>query len=617
MVNLSDEQNLFVQKALEGNSILVDACIGSGKTTAIQQLCDLYPTKTRILYLTYNKLLKIDAKSKIKRRNVTVTNYHGYAFSCLARKGIRTGLSNMIQMFLVCDPPIAKYNVLVIDEYQDIEQELAEMLEMIKAANPGIQIVAVGDMEQKIYDKTTLDVAKFIDGFLGNYIRLEFTKCFRLSADHAAKLGRIWNKRIVGVNPSCKISCMSEDEVVDYLAQQEAKDVLCLGARTGSLSKTLNTLEERYPAKFNKFNVYASISESDSVGATEPNAESAIFTTYDSSKGLERKIAVLFDFTESYWEVRIEKPQQSYEILRNIFCVAASRGKQEIIFVEPGEALLSEKTLSTPVMTNHKFENMEISEMFDFKFRENVEECFSLLETKKLDVTDISVININNKDGLIDLSPCLGIYQEASFFDGYDIDQSIEFHMDIDRDRKYLYNDEVKKADLEKKILFLTSLETHQNRYREQVSVPFILKHEKEVLHDRLERVFSREETVQVACSIPFSDKKSGELLFSAMGMADVVKDGVVYELKFVSDLTHEHFLQCACYVVAMGLEKGILWNTRDDQMYEVRVPNKPKFLNAVVNAITKTEISKYYKPSKEATFVLDTKIKLYNERKK
>ena len=279
--------------------------------------------------------------------------------------------------------------------------------------------------------------------------------------------------------------------------------------------------------------------------------------------------------------------------------------------------MLSERTLSTPVATNHKFENMEISEMFDFKFRENVEECFSLLETKKLDATDTSVININNKDGLIDLSPCLGIYQEASFFDGYDIDQSIEFHMDIDRDRKYLYNDEVKKADLEKKILFLTSLETHQNRYREQVSVPFILKHEKEVLHDRLERVFSREETVQVACSIPFSDKKSGELLFSAMGMADVVKNGVVYELKFVSDLTHEHFLQCACYVVAMGLEKGILWNTRDDQMYEVRVPNKTRFLDAVVNAITKTEISKYYKPSKEATFMLDTKIKLYNERKK
>ena len=77
--------------------------------------------------------------------------------------------------------------------------------------------------------------------------------------------------------------------------------------------------------------VYASISDSDSMGSTEPKKDSAIFTTYDSSKGLERKIVVIFDYTESYWSVRINKPFQSYEILRNIFCVAASRGKNQII----------------------------------------------------------------------------------------------------------------------------------------------------------------------------------------------------------------------------------------------------------------------------------------------
>ena len=187
-MKLSDEQELFIREALKGNNILVDACIGSGKTTAIQYLCDAYPTKVRVLYLTYNKLLKIDARSKIKRRNVTVTNYHGYAYSCLKRKGISSGISDLIQTFIKSDPPIAKYNVLVIDEYQDIEQELAEMLMMIKSANPDIQIVAVGDMQQKIYDKTTLNVSEFINSFLGEHVDLEFTQCFRLSADHAAML---------------------------------------------------------------------------------------------------------------------------------------------------------------------------------------------------------------------------------------------------------------------------------------------------------------------------------------------------------------------------------------------------------------------------------------------
>ena len=76
-MRLSTEQESFIQTALTGKNILVDACIGSGKTTAIQRLCDEMPTNKNILYLTYNKLLKIDAQSKIHNHNVTVTNYHG------------------------------------------------------------------------------------------------------------------------------------------------------------------------------------------------------------------------------------------------------------------------------------------------------------------------------------------------------------------------------------------------------------------------------------------------------------------------------------------------------------------------------------------------------------
>ena len=90
-IQLSEEQQNFVNMALEGHNILVNACIGSGKTTAIQLLCNQLPKKKRILYLTYNKLLKLDAKSKIRNTNVKVQNYDGIASTYLYRMGIKTG----------------------------------------------------------------------------------------------------------------------------------------------------------------------------------------------------------------------------------------------------------------------------------------------------------------------------------------------------------------------------------------------------------------------------------------------------------------------------------------------------------------------------------------------
>ena len=163
--------------------------------------------------------------------------------------------------------------------------------------------------------------------------------------------------------------------------------------------------------------------------------------------------------------------------------------------------------------------------------------------------------------------------------------------------KKTLWNDKIKEASLEEKILFLVSLETAQDRYRTQVELPFIDEKSKEQISERLFSRLQRDENAQVACSIPFSDKLDGSCLFIATGFADVVKDKIVYELKFVSELTSEHFLQCACYIVALDLEEGILWNTRDNTTYRVTIPDKNKFLNAVANAITKNKITEYYKP--------------------
>ena len=601
--DLTSEQQKLIDLARQGKNVLVDACIGSGKTTTIQVLCNEIKDK-RIVYLTYNRLLKIDAKEKITAKNVMVQNYHGFAWLLLDSVGIRTGIGEIIQTFNRVRPYKFNFDILVIDEYQDIEQELAEMLCILKGQNPRLQIIAVGDMQQKIYDKTTLDVPQFINNFLESYTVLHFTNCFRLSKTLANRLGNIWHKTINGVNPKCKVSEMKLNDVIDFLKKQEPQDILCLGPRNGLLPFTLNLLEKQMPEKFNKDTVYASI-RVDGQESVAPDKSSAIFTTFDSSKGLERKICVVFGFDESYWATRIGVPLAKYEIIRNIFLVAASRGKEHIIFVKNNKyKMLSDETLIKEEQMKTSFTKpFLMSEMFDFKFKEDIEECFGLLDIKKKQDED-DKIYINNSDGYIDLSPCIGVYAEAHFFRKYNIDDQISFMRDMRDDGVVI---KLKPdATLDDKILALTAYSTHLQRYVSQIKPPFVTPEQADRIDERLAEVFNRTDNVEVECgvtlqykgTVTYDDNGKEKTIpvtrsINIDGRADVLKDDVIYELKFVDTLQHTHFLQLACYMAAMFKNKGILWNIRNNEMWEVTIPNRDKFLTAVVKTITKGVVEK------------------------
>lgn len=581
---LSDEQLKMIFEAKKGVNILVDACIGSGKTTTIQALCNELSDKS-ILYLTYNRLLKIDAKRKICNKNVFVQNYHGFAYCVLSKLGKRVGYPQLVKEFNILKPEISQYDLLVLDEYQDINQDIAEMLLIIKEQNPEIQIIAVGDMNQKIYDSTSLNVLKFIENFLEDYKMICFTKCFRLSKKYAQYIGNIWNKDIIGVNEHCQVETMNIEEVTNYLAVQNTKDILCLGSRTSKMSNVLNELENKYPFKFNKYNVYASISDEDR-NNTKISNNCAIFTTFDSSKGMERPICVVFDFTENYWESRLQKPDVKYEILKNIFCVAMSRGKEKIIFVVPDKntKMLNEKILSTPVIENDVPLIFNISDMFSFKYEEDVFDCYKMLNIEKIHINDKMIIDIKREDGLIDLSPCIGIYQEALFFKNYDINSEVAYAKIRFPKRPPL---KIKEgATLEDKILYLTAYETYQDRYITQVELPFITDSQKENIYNRLSTIFNSNEEVQYDCSIDYISKNNKKCFIN--GRVDVLKNEIVYELKFVSELSYNHFLQCACYMLATNLNSGILWNIKTNDMFKISIPNKNDFLHQVIKTITK-----------------------------
>ena len=579
-VDLSAEQQLFCDKALAGENILVEACIGSGKTTAIQALCNLFPSDKFILYLTYNKLLKIDAKSKIKNTNVTVTNYHGFVYPYLTRNNIKCGISEAIRTFTKNRLSIPRYDILIIDEYQDIELDFAEMLEYIKSTNPKMQIIMVGDMSQKIYDKTTLDVANWVQSFLGDHTELEFTQCFRLQPKLAAKLGRIWGKSIVGVNQNCNVRTMGKDQIINHLSKQNPGDILCLGAKTGPMTDVLNKLEEKYPDKFNKQTVYASIRDGEA--NIEPNDTTAIFTTFDSSKGMEKPICVVFDWDEAYWETRCRKPDTDCDILRNIFCVAASRGKQEIIFAKclrygKSYELLSEKTLTTP-FEKTRLEKTYVSEMFDFKFVEEIARAYSMLDLTQIDTT-LCEIDVEDSDGMIDLSPCIGEYQEAVYFQKYDIDDELTYAFN----QRNIHVPDLSKFTMEQKLLRIVSLNTKQNRYCNQVRMPLVTPEQHNAIVDRLSERLKRDENVQIERTMFVEN-------IEVHGRCNVVRKDSVWVLKFVHSLRPEHFLQVAMHMIMFDKQEGMLWNTRTNELYRVKLDTgkRDKFIKQVYRIITK-----------------------------
>lgn len=591
--DLSQEQKLFIDLALRGENILVDACIGSGKTTAIQTLCGCYGPEKHILYLTYNKLLKLDAKAKIKTRGTmtNVTNYHGFAYSELIRNGVKPSFNDCIQTYNRVNPPIRQYDVLILDEYQDIELEIAEMLWRIKAANPQMQIIAVGDMAQKIYDKTRLDVPAFISSYLDTYKSIEFTQCFRLSQELAGRLGRIWGKQINGVNQDCVVETLWFRDALEELAKYEPSQILCLGANTGKRNALLNSLEQDYPEKFNKNTVWSRVSEME--GGTAPDEKSAVFTTFDGCKGMERDVCVVCDWTEDYWDMRISRAQVKAEIIRNVFCVAASRGKRRIIFLRDNN-YLRDLTLCDAAGEEKRFEDVVMSGMFNFKYVEDVEDAYQQLDVKEVHPKD-DIINVPTKDGMIDLSFCIGVYQEVAYFTNCSIDKYIQAYFTAHKDKDFRLREMRDSWSLEEKVLFYASLETEQNRYMNQVQLPLVPEDAWNHIADRLATVLPANADVQVECRLPFGMKKREAFL--ATGLADAVMDNTVYELKFVDELAHVHFLQCASYMVSMGLKKGILWNVKSNQRYEIRIPNEKTFLDKVSNAITKGMLPIYGMP--------------------
>ncbi|MBV9846086.1 MAG: DEAD/DEAH box helicase family protein [Kutzneria sp.] len=593
-MRLSDEQQRMIDAVRAGRDVIVDATVGSGKTTAIQALCTQMGRDRRVLYLTYSRLLKADAQRRVE--HAKVQNYHGIVYPSLVRAGIQCGLGESIRRFNTAFTSLStgfpRYDLLVVDEYQDITEEYAQLLRNIKSLNPEMQIVLVGDLAQKVRSDTTLDVQRFTREFTQQATLLPFTQSFRIGPELGALLAEAWNKPVVGVNRAQTIRYASYNEALEFMSANRPGDLLCLGKRNGQMAEALNHLERTHPGVFNKKTVYASIRDGDT--SLTYGDDAAVFTTFDSSKGLERTASVVFDYDEAMWDIRSGFPDADTTVLRNIFLVAASRGKHEVVFVKSEHARKQPKSIGfipvqrfTQLLADQRpvYEKPFLaSDCFDFKYAENIQACVDLLDRRRLDDGAGEEIKIDRADGLIDLSPVVGHYQEAVFFDAYN--PALEVLLNPKQIAKQLRS----KLDDDpwRNSLLLTAVDTDQMRYAEQVTRR-VSDEVRDELTQRLATQLPRDCAAQVQMSLSgVAVAAQGATPINFVGVADAVHDGQVFELKFVTELDHPMFLQLALYLVMGGHKNGVLWNTRTDERWAVQVPDPERFMHAVILCVTK-----------------------------
>lgn len=612
----TDEQQRFLDAAAAGRDVLVDACIGSGKTTSIQAACSvLAKAGKQVLYLTYNRRLLEEARKRIDPHDADVHTFHSFGGAMLNKAGVGAGSEREVPfLFSARMKKIYKYDTVIVDEYQDLSEDLKDMLWAIvkmSVNNYGFapQFLIVGDRDQKIIDNTEIDapacVRELMD-FLAMvhgrpWEEMRFTNCFRLSAAYAAKIGQAWGKSIVGLNGKCEPKRMDLLTCAAFLSQFEPRDILVLGNNMswGARVELQNTMESRWPEKFNKDTVYSSITDREGDRRSQDTSECAVFTTYDSAKGMERRVCVMCNFDPGYLNARM-KHQTSRAVLKNLFLVAASRGKEyNIVLADRGKDILTFDAIAR--ISGYPDVDMRpeyMSELYDFRLREDVDRCLAAVSTETVQEPGRE-INAAQSSGQIDLGICAGIHAQAVFFKDWDMDAAITRAWNERVAKGNFPKLTVPKRDwpLWKKVLYLSALETGQERYFKQVRDAYMTDAASKALEDRLSEHLARTDLSEAQCTCVLKDMtdvrkgvRVGDKILK--GRMDVVKNGIPWELKFTSSLKAEHVLQAALYCACSGAPYAMLWNLRTDEILKVTVPDTGEFLARTAACISKHRLS-------------------------
>jgi len=346
----SEEQSEIIQSVIDGKNVIVDSVAGSGKTTTILHIGKSLPEK-KILVLTYNAKLKIETRDKatsLELENMEIHSYHAF---CVKYYDHRCYTDPGIIAVLKGDKKPKKsfsYDLILLDEQQDMTNLYYRLVKKVirDSGTKDIQIACFGDIYQNIYsfkgsDDRFLSFGDKIYGTETNreWRHLRISESFRITKNMCNFVNKhlLGNTRIISKKESqhkvryiiCDTFTQTPyDEFRKYIELGYRADdifVLAPSVKKGKHDSPVRILENKIVNS--GIPCYVPISDEEKIDE-QIIQNKVVFSTFHQVKGLERKVVLVFNFDDSYFDFYgRDLPKDRCP---NIMYVALTRAKEQM-----------------------------------------------------------------------------------------------------------------------------------------------------------------------------------------------------------------------------------------------------------------------------------------------
>ena len=357
-MNPSDEQKEILKAIKKDYSVIGDCVAGSGKTTTVFFIAKMFPNKN-ILQITYNAQLKLEVREKVEQsniKNLEIHTYHSLAVKFYDENGHEDNvINNIIKNDVVTKRKIPKYDIVVIDETQDMTLLFYKLVhKFLNDHNNTIQMVVLGDKHQGVYKFKGADFRYLTlsENLWNKSLRFQhktLNTSYRLTHQTAAFVNNIMigEDRIKTIRKGPQVTYLYgnifnivSEQLFNYIYKLIIQDNIrpddifilapSIKKKIEKDKKTgmtpLKLLENKLASK----GIPICYPISDDAMLDENIIKGKIvFSTYNQSKGRERKIVIIFNFDASFFKYydKVSNPN----VCPPVFFVASTRPLQHLL----------------------------------------------------------------------------------------------------------------------------------------------------------------------------------------------------------------------------------------------------------------------------------------------